>query len=177
MEKGVNLVQDQWLFVIRCYDKRFNMSKYLDGYHAQSVLFMFMQEADRAQRKYENFLQNELTKCGIFNLAPAHFQILLAITPGGSTIGNLAADSGVSGSLLSYYLTHLEKYDYIQREKLHDDLRFLFVKQTKKARTLIGNLTRSATRRVEATWKELGDNDKNALHDVLVKVSHSLKGA
>ena len=150
------------------------MPHHLDSHHAHSNLLEFAKETDRAQRRYENFLQHELTRCGIFNLAPAHFQILVAITAAGSTVKNLAANSGVHGSNLSYYLKHLEKHDYILRANVRDDQRYLFIKQTRKAKALIANLSRDAARRVEAAWNELEDKDKNALHDVLVKISLSL---
>ncbi|MBA8880933.1 MarR family winged helix-turn-helix transcriptional regulator [Phyllobacterium myrsinacearum] len=148
------------------------MSNHPDSHHARSNLLEFAKETNRAQRCYENFLQSELTRCGIFNLAPAHFQILVAITEAGSTVKNLMANSGVHGSNLSYYLKHLEKYDYILRANARDDQRYVFIKQTKKAKALIADLSRDASRRVEAAWNEL--EDKNALHDVLVKISLGL---
>jgi DNA-binding MarR family transcriptional regulator len=135
----------------------------------------FLYALTKIRQKLFKFLENELAKEGISDVAPSIGDILYALDMKGKiTMQELARHTMKDKSTISTVINKLEAVGYIKKEKDAGDARFTHLTLTAKARKVRPVLFGISKKMNARLFEGMSEKDKAALFMLLGKVSRNL---
>lgn len=112
---------------------------------------------ERVIRRFETFLQMEMTRYGVKDIGPNHLMLLLTIGNAGRSVGELVDRGPYRNTNISYYLKQLTELEYIERIPSKRDKRGTRVRLSKNGQLLCTYLTA----KVENYHRLIANNPEN----------------
>jgi len=135
----------------------------------------FLYTITNIRQRLFKFLENELAKEGVPDIAPSFGDILFVLDLKGTiTQQELARHTMKDKSTISSVINKLEKAGYITKEKGADDARFTNLTLTPKAKKLRPHLLGISRKMNGKLFEGIGEKDKETLFRLMGKIYQNL---
>lgn len=135
----------------------------------------FLYTITKIRQKLFAFLEGELLKNKIQDLAPSYGDILYIIDNHGPlTLQEIALHVSKDKSTVSSVIRKLEENGYVTKTKVKDDARFVKIALTAKAKRSKNVLLKISGNMNERIFKGLSDDEVNNLFSILNKIYNNL---
>lgn len=135
----------------------------------------FLYSITKIRQSLFGFLESELLKNNIQDIAPSYGDILYIIDSHGPlTLQEIARLASKDKSTVSSVIKKLEENGYVTKVKVDDDARFVKIKLTakaKKIKTILWKISDDMNKRL---FNGLSEEEKNSLFTILGKINNNI---
>ena len=120
------------------------------------------------------YLESELARQGIHDIAPSHGDILYILDKKGSLhLHDLTELSLKDKSTITAVISRLEKHGYVTRTRDFADKRLVNIQVTDKARTIKPALARISEKMNSQLFEGLSAEEKTTLFNLMARIRHN----